>query len=313
MLRSTRGSLLLALLMTISFSALGSPFFTIGMTETRLQRRSAIEMAAHAVAEAGVELALWEYNAHAGAFALADGWATVAADPVQCPVGRCVQRNYAVTTAPENTVLGTASILVKDVDALAPSVISVISTGTLAAMEGGTVVEVALQRGSGPGRGFLHAAFAGGSYDNGAGTYGIYMHSFAFSDSYDSTLGAYSAFPPRTHGDVGANLTTNGIVGIDGSTSIARGDAYVGPGADPNVGVVGPVTGTKRNLTQTISLPPAVVPSATPCTMIDPIVLVNGSTQILPAGTYCTDSIVMEGLGSKLSTAGAVKLLSKIT
>lgn len=130
--------------------------------------------------------------------------------------------------------------------------------------------------------------------------------SVASVDSYNSKNGAYGGANTGDKGDIAANSISLDTISLAGNT-LVKGDAYVGPGGDPNTGIkIGPnssITGTKSSLT----VPKVYSPPTTSVPVSGAINLSGKTTQTLLPGTYHFSSITIGGQ-ARLDIAGPVKI-----
>jgi len=86
-------------------------------------------------------------------------------------------------------------------------------------------------------------------------------------DSYHSSQGAYNPANPGAEAIVSVNATGYGSITLWTQTNI-RGDAYVGPGGDPDVGIKtwggADITGTRGTLNKIVDMTTASAPSEPP-------------------------------------------------
>lgn len=118
--------------------------------------------------------------------------------------------------------------------------------------------------------------------------------SVASVDSYNSTTGAYNAATARDNGDIAANAINLSTISLVGNT-LVKGDAFVGPGGDPNTGIsISPnssITGTKSALPE-----PKIYPTPTTTLPVSGAINLSGkNTQTLMPGTYHFSSISISG------------------
>ena len=86
-------------------------------------------------------------------------------------------------------------------------------------------------------------------------------------DSYRSSQGFYDPGDPGSEAVVSVNATGYGMITLWGATRI-RGDAYIGPGGDPDLGIItsggSEITGTRGTLPGAVSMARASAPSYPP-------------------------------------------------
>jgi len=303
-----RGSILLGLWFVSILLVLTTQITTRNLTDGRLLSRTTGGIGALATTESGVELALWEFNYNATPFA---GW-SVSTNPWCAGFATCRERTMTLT-ASTGQATGTVLVLVRDIDRYGPTVRAI---GQSQGSSVRSIVDVELRRSRR--RGFDHAAFAQGEVgiSVASGTSGV----SAGTDSYDSTVAPYSVVSAGENGDLassynapytaGARLTLNGF-NESPPRAIVEGDGFAGFQADANytVSVIngGVLTGTEANLSQTASSSLEQVTMPGSCTELGSVSLIS-SGKVLAAGTYCADSLRMDGASAKLSTTGDVKL-----
>ncbi len=325
---SLRGSILIALLIVSTLGVLGTPFVTISLNESRLQWRANDRTQVLAVAEAGVERALWEFNYHNATFAqssdctaanVPDACCTAANTgptcwgPVtgaSCPTGTCRHWDYSVASG-SGTILGTATIVVKDMTSGTPSIES---TATLAGSAASTKVVVQLQKSLG--NEFTGALTA---ITNTPGVHQIILDDtktvsggFAPStvDSYDSTLGAYGG--ANAGKDTGLSAVGGISISLSGAGTTVHGDALGWNQGAPVVSGI-TLTGNPRpagtRSVPDVPLPSPCTPPALPagCSLSGGMLVVSvGSTCMLGSGTYCfPGGITVQG---RLATTGEARV-----
>ncbi len=134
-------------------------------------------------------------------------------------------------------------------------------------------------------------------------------------DSYDSSKGAYGGVNKGSQGDVGTNGTTSSVVRLNGNVTV-KGNALVGPGADPATAITmtnnDVITGTRSAQSSAFVLPAITIPPG----------LANGgalsisgnTTKTYAGGTYYWNSISISGNGKLTFTGPAtVYLKEKLT
>ncbi len=294
-----RGSILIALLVVSTLGVLGTPFITISLGESRLQWMANDRTQALAVAEAGVEQAIWEYNYNDNTFILNTActnsqtpyscctgaqtgcWYNAAADS-EC-TGSCRQRSYQLLAADGTTLLGTTTVFVKDIYNDTPAVRS---DGQAQGSSVKTRVRVSLQRHRlSP---FQQAAFATTSTD-----IGLNLDQSAFIDGYDSRIGAYGGGNVSADGDIQTNSTKSGtypaVIVHTGAT--IQGGAHWAPGGaiDSFGGIItGPQTSRPP---QSFATPTPPADPAGSCEELGSVFVDVGPPTIKTGTSYCATAI----------------------
>lgn len=268
---------------------------TVGLTRSMTELSSASLFVAKTQAfhnaDAGLDFVLWEYNGSGGNFLPAEGWSAISCPADFPPKARCVRQTIPLST-------GNCTVTIHGWNRYAP-VVTLIGSALPSANT--ATVEATLWW---PRSGLPHAMF---------GDIWVKVQSQGKTDSYDASL-PYDPATAQPHGDVATNSLANGSVDISGvlSTTVS-GDASIGPGGDPNLGVEvsgagATLTGAKLNLSEDIFLEPVVMPSCDAAHELGALRLIAGEVRELEPGTWCADSIVMDGPTSRLYTTGPVKL-----
>jgi len=137
------------------------------------------------------------------------------------------------------------------------------------------------------------------------GTTSVTLNGEGLIDSYDSSQGAYSPATASAHGDVGTNGAAAGNVSLHGDMRV-NGNAYSGPGSNPNVVVTmtstDVITGNKLAMPKPEPMAPVTVPGGTNLGVLT----VSGDTT-LPGGTYTYQNISVTGNG-RLTFTGPTTL-----
>ena len=322
---SERGSMLIGLLLIGSMILLGFPMTMTSLTDRGFQNRLGPEVQALATAEAGAELALWEFIDNNAAFPR-NALCTAAGTPWSCCTdsgagtcpwqtstdswcsGTCLARVVPIT-ASTGSATGTATVIVKNVTGYTPAVRS---SGQAQGSPVTTRVALGLQKARRSG--FDYATFANRPSSPALQVYDPTSSTGAGTDSYISTTAPYNSVTARSYGDIATNRTSSSSITIGGTVGVVvKGKALIGPGGDPVQGVAcgsscaTDLTGGKENLPSTLSLASVSMPTCDMAHTLGSVSLVNG-TMVLAPGTWCADTVKMDGATSKLSSTGQVKL-----
>ncbi len=260
-----RGTVLvIALLVTVMLLILTMPFLTKLSGAYRLTEKSYRTLAATNLAEAGIELAVWELNY--GSIWTWEGE----------PNSRTLE--LSDMQASSGREIGDVSVSIQSPLGQRPFIES---TGKVKHISPTTIdrtVRVLLERLDSPSV-FMYGIF---------GDEGLDIVGAAYIDSYDSRKGAYGGDNVGEKGHSGTNATNQGCIGLRNNATI-HGSAFVGPGADPeNVIVVqnnSEITGVQEALLEEKLLPSVPPPEGLPFRG-DYFLSVNSEDAILSSGEY---------------------------
>lgn len=201
--------LVIGVVVLTSLLLLALPFIYQLMSERKISEKSYKVLTAMSMAEAGAERAIWEL-----AYGDISSWS-----------GNSSLRTKTISDfqAAGGAVLGDIEISVSDPESNSPVVEA---TGRVPYSGSTTVdrtVKVVLEREAL----FSYAAF---------GVERVTVQEEALVDSYDSRDGPYGDLNISFKGNVGTNDTRNNRISIVG-TSVVMGNAYSGPGSDPELAI----------------------------------------------------------------------------
>jgi len=279
-------ALITMVVMTWSLFSISASYLTLSVQERQDILASENALKAQALAEAGLEEVLWQYEHKNGDFSATYGWSVS---------GNDVTKVASSFTDNSGNVIGSYSVTVESYGGNA----LVVSTGTVSAAGTGTTAQVKAHVPALP-------LFGSGLLSDGQ----IFMKNDAFTDSYDSSLGAYNA----SLGSSGNNVFQNGSVVTNSTESDAilmendvmiKGDATTGPG-----GVVtepAQVTGTiSHDANETLD--PVTVPgSLSGLSSGGGLIVKNNDIVNLYEGNYKYSSMAIKNDGI-LNINGAVNI-----
>ncbi len=133
-------------------------------------------------------------------------------------------------------------------------------------------------------------------------------------DSYRSSQGPYDSAQPGAEAVVSVNATTSQAITL-WSSAIIRGDAYVGPGGDPQSGIatwgLSEITGRRASLSSPVDIPVLSAPTGRPFSggCDGPIELTGQQSRTIDSDRY-VESVSLSG-HSVLVIDGHVTLLVK--
>ena len=261
--REKGAALFLSVLTGVVMLGLTTPFLVKMSGSYHLTEKSYKSMAAMNLAEAGIELAIWEIN-----FGDISSWS-----------GTNSERTLSISnfSAADGTVIGDISIIVYNPQLLTPMIES---TG-IVAWAGSQNITKTLRSGlesGGPLPLFNFGLF---------GQIGVTLGLNASIDSYDSRQGPYGGDNIHSLGHVGTNAGTYGCVTLD-ENSIIHGSALTGYQSNPDQIIVqgngSNITGQKTTLDQVKELPS--VPAPTGLTYWGNLTASGSSTTISQSGQY---------------------------
>ncbi len=265
----------IAILSFILFG-LSLSYFDLIVSEKRMIRATENSVSAEAIAEAGIEEALWEYNYGDGDFTAGDGWSgtTTKSKTVN-----------AFTNASGNTIGSyTTTITAWDTDP------KITVTGTVTAA--GTNTQATLKSNLDP-RAIFSAAVKVQNL--------ITMSGNGVTDSYDSSTGAYGGANIKLNGDSVTNSNAIPAITLGGNARI-KGDAATGTSGTVSLTGNAVVSGTTSNAANE-SFTAVTVPST--LTALSSLGTLSSGT--LNAGDYkYTDITVTDN--DSLTINGAVRL-----
>lgn len=204
-------ALITAVTLSWMLFAATTAYYLLILSEVRQIQSSRNGLRAAALAEAGLESALWAYNYGGGV----NGWAGTTTKS---------QTQNSIDDA-DGVSIGGYSVQISNWNSTTPLVAS---TGTLDSGTTNTQAIVRAQLRSRP-------LFSGGITANGQ----VGFIGNASTDSYNSSLGAYNAnlgggvYNVGQNGDVTTNSTSAGAISL-GSNTHLYGDANTGQGGDRN-------------------------------------------------------------------------------
>lgn len=220
---------------------LGGAHLTMTLSEQRLTMRNYREVLATNLAEAGVEMAIWELNYGGADFLSGEGWSGT--DPTM-----------TVTSFSDanGEIMGDFTVTVTNPISNNPVIEA---TGYTPNISSPLIQQERVRVGMRLAPFFDFAVF---------GDEGVEFGSNSGTDSYDSDLGAYGETNVAANGDIGTNSISNGAMDLASNIEI-NGDAVVGPGGDPNqvieTGSNAEITGTQTALGTEKDLPQMTPPS----------------------------------------------------
>lgn len=122
-------------------------------------------------------------------------------------------------------------------------------------------------------------------------------------DSYDSCKGAYDPNNPGSNAVVGTNSPSSDAITLQ-SQAVIKGDAYVGPNGDPDLGITGgTVTGNTYALTEPKTLYPITDPGGG-----ESLIMPSDVNMTLSGGTYRLSELILDG-SDVLTINGDVTLI----
>ncbi len=284
--KNRRGfALITMVVMTWSLFSISASYLTLSVQERQDMLASENALKAQALAEAGLEDAMWQYRHNNGAFSAAQGWGVSGSDATK------VASSF---TDNSGNVIGSYSVTVTNYSGNA----LVTSTGTASAAGTGTQARVKARV---PGQ----PIFGNGLLADGQ----IFMKNDAYTDSYDSSLGAYNAPLGASNnvfqnGSVVTNSTSSEAVLMENDVMI-NGDATTGPG-----GVVTEPTQVTGTISHTANqtLDPVTVPgSLSDLSSGGALIVQNNDIVNLYAGSYKYSSMDIKN-DSTLNINGAVNI-----
>jgi hypothetical protein len=275
-------ALFVSLLAVLVLTLLALPTMVRVSGNHRLTEKDYRELAAQALAEAGVDRAIWELN-----FASITSWSQEGAARILSLTG---------LTASDGTTAGDVDITVTGVGTDNPVIVATGRVGWTGDLTVDRRIRVVLRRG-------FKSFFDFGIF----GDEGFDMHGNAYTDSYNSEEGVYNPASYRSLGNVGTNAFHQWDVVLLNNT-IIHGDAMAGFGSDPEYVIqlrnAATITGDKTALDAPKPLPAYPAPSLTPRAALTTAV---GSldTVITESGTYPSFTMAAN---SKVTITGNVTL-----
>ncbi|MFC2166558.1 hypothetical protein ACFLQZ_01175 [Acidobacteriota bacterium] len=260
-----RGAVLvIALLVTVMMLIMTMPFLTKLSGSYRLTEKSYRTLSATNLAEAGIELAIWELNY--GSIWTWDGE----------PNNRSLE--LSDLQASGGNEVGDVLVSIQAPLGQQPFIESTGKVMHIGSSFVDRTVHVLLERINSP------SVFTYGLF----GDEGIDLVGSAYIDSYDSRKGAYGDGNVGEKGHSGTNATYQGCIALRNNTTI-HGSAFVGPGADPeNVIVIqnnSEIKGVQEALLEEKDLPSVPPPEGLPFRG-DYLLPVNSEDAILASGEY---------------------------
>ncbi len=220
-------ALVVALIMLVVMTTMGATLTFTSIVEGWLSANYRDSKQSFYVAEAGIGIAIQEFNHGEADFSDADGWSD--------GIGNARTKSGALLTS-DGSKMGDYTIVVTDPTGANPTIRS---TGFVPGDFAGAAqrtVEVTLESESL----FSMAAF---------GVEGVKLNSNARTDSYDSRLGYYGGGNVGSDGDVGTNSIAYGAIHLDSNARV-YGDAVIGPGGNTDRAITlsgnATITGEKR-------------------------------------------------------------------
>ncbi len=296
-----RGNIMIAFLWVTTLAVfLTSGFLPVVFTERRFQSRSDETMAALATAEAGAELAIWEFNANGGAFTAPSPWtdftgtecgitwvvpAVCSTAPIPC---RCRTYDVATTVTNPPVTTGTATILVKGFSGPTPMVES---SGQPPGSGISTRIQVALQKNPGKKPGD-RAIFSNGNItvSGGAG-----VTSYDGTDPQNPIL-CIRGGSPACVADVESNTGNLAVNGVGTDHGVIAGHAYID--GTINLAPYGDLDGGFSSQPTTNVTWPTPSDQTEPfgCSELGTLNVTTNQTYptlLKPGPTYCADSITV--------------------
>ncbi|MFC2160361.1 hypothetical protein ACFLRX_01775 [Acidobacteriota bacterium] len=250
--------LVIAILITVMVLLMTMPFLTKLSGSYRLTEKSYRTLASTNLAEAGIELAIWELNY--GSIWVWDGESnnrTLDLSDIQAAGGAAI---------------GDISVSIQSPLGQRPFIESTGRVDHIGSTTIDRAVVVLLERIDSP------SVFTFGLF----GDEGINLVGSATIDSYDSRKGAYGDDNVGEKGHSGTNATYSGCIGLMNNSTIS-GSAFVGPGADPADVIViqnnSDITGVQESLLEEKSLPSVPPPEGLP--FLGDYVLPVGSNDVI--------------------------------
>lgn len=275
--RSVNGfALISSLLITFVAFSFSIPYFNILVMEKKMGTSSEKMQKAEAVAEAGIEQAMWEYNYNGASFA---SWS--------------IAGNTATKISSGYNPIGDYTVSVADYNSSAPIITSTSSYENL-----GVNKQVRIKCALASQSLFTKAIKADGL---------ITVSGHGEVDSYNSSLGPYGGANTASNGDIQTNSTADPAVNVIGNCTI-QGDVVSGPG-----GVIALSSGT--TVTGAVSeaapeaLPTNVVPTTLSSLGLSPDMNSTQTISVSGAYNYKCQKIDLSGSNTvTFSGSGTVNL-----
>jgi hypothetical protein len=212
--KKKRGSIIvMSLLVLAGMLIMVASILKMIMGENAHTARSAAMASALNVAEAGVEVAIWELNYNLGASQWT-GWSGT--DP---------KTKTASLQKPDGSVVGEYSISVSNPTSMTPIINVIGYVPNHSSTQAERTTRVVLNKSG------------GGTFPMGVFGNDYVDFNSACTDSYDSRLGRYNVHGNiGLNGDIGTNATVHDAVYVR-SGSTVKGDIFTGPGSNPNVAI----------------------------------------------------------------------------
>ncbi len=288
-----RGSaLIFSLLLSSLLFSLSIPYVASLISERHMSTHSYESTAAIHLAEAGAELAIWEFLYGGADFLSSEGWTgspdKTASGSLQTAAGVPIG-DYIVTV-----INPTSPTPVVEATGFVPD---------QSAVEAMRQVRVILE---------------GGSLLNWGvfGLEGVELDSNARTDSFDSRLGPYGGANLGSNGDVGTNATGPDSIHLDSNARV-NGDAFAGPGADPDEAITtdsnADITGQETALSSPvvpISMVPPVLPLYSAINLNGNNTLTISTSGKYPSITLNSNSELIINSSVTLHVTGGVELNS---
>jgi len=211
-------------------------YFDLLISETKLIRSTQNHAGALALAEAGVEEVMWEYNYSSGDFQGGEGWSGASTKT----------KTVSAFTDTTGSNIGSYVLSVANWNTTSPLI-----TVTATVAGGGTGTQVTLKAKMKP-RPLINSAVKAKNT--------IYFTGYDYTDSYNSTNGAYGRGNIFRNGDVVTNSSAVPAITLNLNAAI-KGDANTGAGgtvSNPSK-VTGSVSSTADENISAVIVPPALV------------------------------------------------------